>query len=93
MSFHVYILRCADASYYVGHTDNLEKRLAEHHHGGITVYTRKRRPLTLLFTEKFADREQALAAERQIKGWSRSKKEALINGNWQRLRALARNLY
>jgi predicted GIY-YIG superfamily endonuclease len=91
--FCLYILRCCDASYYVGHTDELEKRVSDHQRGGISVYTRKRRPLELVFSESFATREEALARERQVKGWSRAKKEALINGNWERLGRLARNLY
>ena len=93
MSFYAYILRCSDGSYYVGHTDDIEKRVAEHEQGLITVYTRKRRPVKLVFAEEFATRYEALSVERQIKGWSRAKKEALIKGNWTRLRALARNLY
>lgn len=93
MPFYVYMLRCADGSYYVGQTDNLEERLAEHHRGGVTVYTRKRRPLVLVFTAEFYTREEAIERERQIKGWSRAKKEALIAGNWDRLQRLARNLY
>ncbi len=93
MAFWVYLLRCSDASYYIGHTDDLERRIGEHHQGGVTVYTRRRRPLTLVFSLEFPTREEALARERQLKGWSRAQKEALINGNWKRLRALARNLY
>ena len=93
MAFHTYTLRCADGSYYVGHTDDIEKRIAEHQRGLVSVYTRKRRPVNLAFAEEFSCRYEALSVERQIKGWSRAKKEALINGNWTRLRALARNLY
>lgn len=92
MGFHVYMLRCSDASYYIGHTDDLERRVAEHEHGDVTVYTRKRRPLKFVFSQEFPTREEALARERQIKGWSRAKKEALIKGNWERLRRLTRNL-
>lgn len=89
MSFHVYILRCVDRSYYVGHTDNLERRIAEHDSGEVPGYTTNRRPLRLVYAEAFGTREEALAAERQIKGWSRAKKEALIMGNWNRVSALA----
>ena len=92
MGFHVYILRCSDASYYIGHTDDLERRVGEHEHGGVTVYTGKRRPLKFVFSQEFPTREEALAREQQIKGWSRAKKEALIKGNWERLRRLTRNL-
>ena len=91
MPFHVYIVRCNDASYYVGHTDDLEKRLADHNSGGLSAYIRKRRPVKLVFAEEFQTREEALARERQLQGWSRVKKEALIAGNWERLRLLSRS--
>ena len=92
MSFHVYILPCADASYYIGHTDDLEARMEEHARGGLSVYTRKRRPLKLAFSETFVTRREALERERQLKGWSRAKKEALIKGNCTRLKELAKHL-
>ncbi len=85
MSFWVYILRCSDGSYYTGQTDNIEKRLAEHQNGIKCVYTRRRRPVELVFTEYFATREEARDAERRIKGWSRLKKEALIRRDWDEL--------
>lgn len=90
MSFYVYILRCADGSYYVGHTDDLETRIARHQRGEIEGYTRTRRPVRLVFVEQFPSRYEALERERQIKGWSRGKKEALIKANWNRLRHLSR---
>ena len=90
MSFWVYIMRCADGSYYVGHTDNLDARVSAHHAGEIEGYTRTRRPVHLVFSEEFPTREEALAHERQVKGWSRAKKEALIKGNWSRIQALSR---
>ena len=89
MSFHVYILRCVDYSYYVGHTDDLQRRIAQHDAGQIPGYTDGRRPVRLVFAQEFSTREEALAAERQLKGWSRPKKEALILGNWKRVRLLA----
>ncbi len=89
MSFYVYILRCSDGCYYVGHTDDLGIRLAKHHAGEIEGYTRTRRPVRLVFAQDFPSREEALARERQIKGWSRAKKEALIKGNWPRLQQLS----
>jgi len=71
MTYWVYILRCADGSCYTGHTDNLEKRVAEHQMGVILgCYTHNRRPLTLVFNQSFVTREEAPVAERQIKGWS-----------------------
>ena len=81
MSLWVYILRCADRSYYTGHTDNLEERIAKHQVGEIEGYTSTRRPVRLLFSEEFSTRSEVLAVERRIKGWSRRKKEALIRGD------------
>ena len=80
MSFWVYILRCADNSYYTGHTDNLEDRIAKHKTGEIEGYTSTRLPVMLVFSEDFPTREEALACEQQIKGWSRSKKETDARG-------------
>jgi len=92
MAFFVYILQCADDSYYTGHTDNLEKRIAEHHAGAITsCYTYKRRPLQLVFAQDFPTREEALASEQQIKGWSRKKKEAMMRGDWAEVSRLAKS--
>ncbi len=90
MSFCVYILRCADGSYYVGHTDDLEKRLAAHQRGEIRGYTLSRRPVQLVFHEEFPSREDAFLRERQMKGWSRRKKEALVRGDWDGLTRLSR---
>ncbi|HFP7876270.1 TPA: GIY-YIG nuclease family protein, partial [Legionella pneumophila] len=82
--FWVYILQCSDKSYYTGQTDNLEKRLTQHQDKMIPgCYTSTRLPIQLKFSQEFMSREEALNAERQIKGWSRRKKEALINGDWQ----------
>ncbi|MCW2366799.1 tRNA/rRNA methyltransferase [Sphingobium sp. B7D2B] len=86
MSFHTYILRCADGTYYTGHTDNLDLRFAQHQSGEVQGYTADRRPLELMWSKQFATRAEALACELQIKGWSRRKKEALIAGDWQGLK-------
>jgi len=88
--FWVYILRCADGSYHTGHTDNLDLRVAKHQSGEIETYTRNRRPLKLVFAQECASRLAALTAERQIKGWSRKKKEAMIRGDWNEVGRLAR---
>ena len=80
MGYCVYILRCADGSYYTGHTRNLGVRLAEHESGLVPGYTKLRRPVRLVFAEELRTRAEALKRERQIKGWSRAKKEALIAG-------------
>ncbi len=89
--FYVYILKCNDDSYYTGHTDDIEKRLAEHIHGQMPSYTTTRLPIHLVFSQEFMRREEAIAAERQIQGWSRKKKEALIAGNWKMLVHLSNN--
>ncbi len=89
MSFYVYILKCSDGSYYTGHTDDLEKRLAAHERGEIPGYTSRRRPVSLVFADVFPSRDETFRVERQIKGWSRRKKEALIRGDWERLALLA----
>jgi predicted GIY-YIG superfamily endonuclease len=90
MAFWAYILRCADGSYYTGHTDDLERRMAEHTHGGHCAFTTPRRPLSLFWSQEFADRYETLTAELQIKRWSRAKKEALAVGDWGRLSFYAR---
>ena len=89
MSFWTYMLKCADDSYYIGHTDNLENRIFRHQIGEPSCYTTSRRPVTLIWSQEFATREEALAAERQIKGWSRKKKEALVRGDWNEIQRLA----
>ena len=90
MSFYIYILLCSDGSYYTGHTDDLEARLAAHERGQIPGYTTRRRPVRLVFADDFVSRDDAFARERQIKGWSRRKKQALIEGDWDRLPVLSR---
>jgi tRNA/rRNA methyltransferase len=90
VDFYAYLLRCADGHYYAGHTDDLDTRIAHHQAGAIPGYTQKRRPVTLVWSDRFPERDQAFAAERQIKGWSRAKKEALIRGDWEAISALSR---
>ena len=86
MTFHAYMLRCSDGSYYTGHTDNFETRIAQHQSGVIKGYTFDRRPVELVWSAEFETRAEALASELQIKGWSRAKKEALITANWDKLK-------
>lgn len=90
MSFWVYILRCTDNSYYTGHTDNLEKRIAEHQSGEVEGYTSTRLPVVLVFSQEFPSREEAKACERQIKEWNRRIKEALMRADWAEIARLAR---
>ncbi len=89
MSFHTYMLLCADDTFYVGHTDDLERRVAEHQSGAIDGYTHKRRPVQLVWSEYFQTRYEALEIERKLKGWSKAKKQALIAGDWDSVSALA----
>jgi putative endonuclease len=92
MGAFVYILRCADRSYYVGSatSDDLSKRVAEHQSGAYPGYTWTRRPVILVWSEHFARITDAIAIERKIKGWSRAKKEALIKGDWNSVQSLSR---
>ena len=85
MSFWAYVLKCSDGSYYTGYTDDLERRIGEHQEGLIPGYTQKRRPVSLMWSQDFATRAEALAAELQVKDWSRAKKEALFKSDWESL--------
>ena len=89
MAFYSYILRCADGSYYTGHTDDLEARFAAHQSGAIKGYTSRRLPVELMWSAAFATRAEAMESELQIKGWSREKKEALIAEDWAKLKQAA----
>ncbi len=92
MSFWVYILKCSDDSFYTGHTDDLERRIAQHQAGEIRgCYTHARRPLSLIFSQDFPTRESALESEIQIKRWSRAKKQALADQDLGCLQTSAMN--
>ena len=92
MGAFVYMLHCADGSYYVGSAtgDDLWKRVAEHETGAYRGYTYARRPIQLVWSEHFDRITDAIAVERKIKGWSRAKKEALIKGDWSEIKLLAK---
>jgi putative endonuclease len=92
MGAFVYMLRCSDGSYYVGSAtgDDLSNRVAEHQTGARPGYTFTRRPVTLIWSEQFERITDAIAAELQIKGWSRAKKEALIRGDWDGVKSFAK---
>ena len=88
---HVYMLRCADGSYYVGSARlGSDRRVSEHNNGAYGGYTSKRLPVVLVWSEHFPDITDAIAVERQIKGGSRMKKEALVRGDYESLRLLAK---
>ena len=90
MGAWLYILRCADGSYYVGTTRaELEARIGQHQSGHFGGYTSTRRPVQLVYSEYFDRIVDAIAAERKIKGWSRAKKEALMANDFGRLRELS----
>jgi predicted GIY-YIG superfamily endonuclease len=89
--YYVYVLKCSDQSYYIGSTDNLERRLAQHQSGFFkNSYTNSRLPVELVWSAEFATHAEAFQRERQIKGWARSKKEALIRGDWDGLHEIVK---
>ncbi len=90
MSFYVCLLRCSDGSLYIGHTGDLERRVAEHQFDAIRGYTTHRRLVSLAWCEEFFTRQEAFKAEQRLKGWSRARKEPLIRGNWDSVVRLAR---
>lgn len=91
-SYFVYILECSDGSYYTGVTNNLDRRMAEHNYAlNLDSYTAQRLPVKLVFHQFFQDIRQAIAFEKQVKGWSRKKKEAIINNNWELLIELSKS--
>jgi len=89
----VYILRCADGSYYTGSTRNLESRLHQHSLGLVAGYTSTRLPVELVFAAEYERVDEAWQRERQIHGWSRRKKEALIAAHWDDLPDFSRSAY
>ncbi len=84
-----YIVRCVDDTYYVGSTVDLERRLSEHNLGLGASYTRHRRPVVLVWSAEFERVDEAFALEKQVQGWSRRKREALIAGELDALPTLA----
>ena len=89
-TYYVYILLCSDSSYYTGITNNIDKRIKEHNHSlNKTSYTYSRRPVKLVYKESFQSPNDAILWEKRIKGWSRKKKEALINGDFEELKRLS----
>ena len=93
-TYYVYILHCSDDTYYTGFTSNLERRLIEHQSGKhLDSYTYSRRPLTLVFYAEFTDPNIGIETEKQIKSWSKAKKEALINNEFDKLPNLAKKKF
>ena len=92
MGVYIYMLRCADGSYYVGSTtgDDLSSRVDQHNAGSHKGYTFSRRPVVLVWSEYFERITDGIAVERQLKGWSRAKKEARLRSGWAKMSELSR---
>lgn len=89
--YYVYMVVCRDRSFYTGVTSDLERRLGEHNYGiDPDCYTFKRRPVRLVFSSDFKEIDDAIRFEKQLKGWSRKKKRALILGQWDEIVRLSR---
>ncbi len=91
MNYYVYMLKCVDKSYYVGVTNNVQKRLFEHNEGRVEGYTSTRRPVILVYFHDFNDIREAIIFEKKLKSWRRAKKEALIKGDIESLKKLSRS--
>jgi putative endonuclease len=90
-TYHFYILKCSDGSYYVGSAANLKDRVDRHNQGRGPSYTSKRRPVQLIYHERFNSLDDAVKRENQVKKWSRAKKEALIRGEKEKLKKLSKS--
>ncbi|HSE91163.1 MAG TPA: GIY-YIG nuclease family protein [Candidatus Binatia bacterium] len=88
--YYVYILRCADDSFYVGSAQDLDSRVKAHNDGQGAAYTFKHRPVQLVYSEAFESETAAVSRERQLKRWGHEKKAALIAGNLERLKRLSK---
>jgi putative endonuclease len=93
MKAWVYIVECSDGLYYTSSTTNLEQRISDHNTGRFEGFTSLRLPVKLIWFEEFKDIRDAIVLERQIKGWSRKKKEALMSPDINSLRKLSRSTY
>jgi len=90
VAFWAYTLHCRGGSFYIGHTDDIDRRIAEHRTGHYPGFTADRLPVELVWSDQFQTRDEAKEAERKLKGWSRAKKMALIRGDWARISMLAK---
>jgi putative endonuclease len=90
-TYYVYILRCSDGTFYVGMTNNVELRVAQHNYGlSERSYTFSRRPVVCVYVSEYREVLEAIACEKKLKGWSHAKKDALVRGDCTQLRALSR---
>jgi putative endonuclease len=91
-NYYIYILECSDGSYYTGVTNDVERRFYEHKEGLIEgCYTHNKRPLNLVYIEEYGHIVDAIHREKQIKGWTRKKKKALIDGDFEELCKLSKS--
>jgi putative endonuclease len=91
--FFVYMVLCRDGSYYIGVTNNADRRVSEHNEGiDPHCYTFTRRPVQLVYAAEFRNPNDAIRFEKQLKGWNRKKKEALIRGDWETIKRIAREI-
>ena len=93
MKGYMYILECSDGSFYTGSTINIERRLFEHQSGIGANYTKKRLPVKVVYLEEYSRIDEAFYREKQIQGWSRKKKMALIQGDFESLKELAKSSF
>lgn len=91
MKGYMYILECANRLYYTGSTVNLDNRLMQHQAGEGSNYTKKHLPVKLVYYEEFSSIDEAFYREKQVQGWSRRKKQALIEGNYDKLPELSKS--
>jgi predicted GIY-YIG superfamily endonuclease len=91
LSFWTYLLHCNGGYFYVGHTDDLERRVTQHEAGYLSGFTRDHLPVKLVWSEYFQTRQEAREMEHRLKGWSRAKKLALIRGDWEAIQMLAKS--
>jgi putative endonuclease len=90
MKGYMYILECVDRTYYTGSTKNIEKRFWEHQNMQGANYTKKKRPVILVYCEEFQRIDEAFTREKQVQGWSHEKKKALIENNYDKIHELAK---
>ena len=90
MPFWTYMLHCNGGYFYTGHTDDLDRRMAQHQSGALPGFSRDHLPVKLVWSEEFQTRDDAKAAEKRIKGWGKAKKMALIRGDWDEIAKLGK---
>ena len=88
---YLYILKCSDGSYYTGSTKDLDRRMEQHQNGVGAIYTKRRLPIELIYSEVFPKIDEAFFREKQVQGWSRKKKEAYMQGRLKDIQTLSRS--